>query len=304
MNVKALKKQLMAAIAMVLVATIALGSSTYAWFANNNKVTAQGMSVQAAAQGGIEIKYNSSTGSVSGTATTSYATTATASLANTSLYPTSTTGKLTSGAISDWYYAVAKVRDNSEAKDDTYVTLGTETNKYTFSQGKLTYDSTYRDTKAAPEGTYYLATTFDIASVNDSQQATNLMVDKVTVTATGDTTSSLDKSLRVAVVCGTNTVIYAPVDYSADQSYKVATATTGTPATAGTATMPQDNNVTALFGTKQSTPIANTVGTEASPTQVVVYIYYEGEDTNHKTTNLAATIDQLAVSLDFVATVD
>ena len=40
MNVKALKKQLMAAIAMVLVAAIALGSSTYAWFVSNNKVTA------------------------------------------------------------------------------------------------------------------------------------------------------------------------------------------------------------------------------------------------------------------------
>ena len=40
MNVKTLKKQLMAAIAMVLVAAIALGSSTYAWFVSNNTVTA------------------------------------------------------------------------------------------------------------------------------------------------------------------------------------------------------------------------------------------------------------------------
>ena len=41
MNVKHLRKQLMAAIAMVLVAAIALGSSTYAWFVNNSKVTAE-----------------------------------------------------------------------------------------------------------------------------------------------------------------------------------------------------------------------------------------------------------------------
>lgn len=47
MSTKALKTQLLAAIAMVLVASIALGSSTYAWFASNNKVTADGMSVQA-----------------------------------------------------------------------------------------------------------------------------------------------------------------------------------------------------------------------------------------------------------------
>ena len=37
-SVKALKKQLAAAIAMVLVAAVALGSSTYAWFVNNTMV--------------------------------------------------------------------------------------------------------------------------------------------------------------------------------------------------------------------------------------------------------------------------
>jgi hypothetical protein len=48
MNVKSLKKQLMAAIAMVLVAAIALTSATYAWFVNNAQVTATDVSVQAA----------------------------------------------------------------------------------------------------------------------------------------------------------------------------------------------------------------------------------------------------------------
>ena len=43
MTVKSLRKQLAAAIAMTLVATVALGSSTYAWFAINSKVTATGM---------------------------------------------------------------------------------------------------------------------------------------------------------------------------------------------------------------------------------------------------------------------
>lgn len=41
MSTKALKQQLIAAIAMVLVAGIALASSTYAWFVNNSKVTAE-----------------------------------------------------------------------------------------------------------------------------------------------------------------------------------------------------------------------------------------------------------------------
>lgn len=47
MNVKSLKKQLVAAIAMVLVAAIALGSSTFAWFAMNNQVTANAVTISA-----------------------------------------------------------------------------------------------------------------------------------------------------------------------------------------------------------------------------------------------------------------
>lgn len=45
METKALKKQLGAAIAMVLVAAIALGAATFAWFVNNNAVTATGVEV-------------------------------------------------------------------------------------------------------------------------------------------------------------------------------------------------------------------------------------------------------------------
>ena len=55
MNSKAIKRQLLAAIAMVLVAAIALGSSTYAWFANNNTVKADGLSITAQAEGTLLI---------------------------------------------------------------------------------------------------------------------------------------------------------------------------------------------------------------------------------------------------------
>lgn len=46
-SVKALKKQLGAAVAMVCVAAVALGSSTYAWFVTNNKVDATSSSISA-----------------------------------------------------------------------------------------------------------------------------------------------------------------------------------------------------------------------------------------------------------------
>lgn len=46
MTVKTLRRQLAAAIAMTLVSTVALGSSTYAWFTMNKTVTVTGMEVK------------------------------------------------------------------------------------------------------------------------------------------------------------------------------------------------------------------------------------------------------------------
>ena len=47
MDTKALKKQMVAAIAMVLVAAVALGSATFAWFVSNNEVSAKTTGVKA-----------------------------------------------------------------------------------------------------------------------------------------------------------------------------------------------------------------------------------------------------------------
>ena len=52
---KSLKTQFIGAIAMVLVAAIAMGSSTYAWFAMNTRVIANGMNVKAVASGSLVI---------------------------------------------------------------------------------------------------------------------------------------------------------------------------------------------------------------------------------------------------------
>lgn len=57
-TVGGLKKQLAAAIAMVLVAAISLGTSTYAWFVNNTKVTAKSVSVSAKAANTLLISHD------------------------------------------------------------------------------------------------------------------------------------------------------------------------------------------------------------------------------------------------------
>lgn len=63
METKALKKQLGAAIAMVLVAAIALGAATFAWFVNNNAVKATGVDVSTSSS--VPNLYITSTGQTS-----------------------------------------------------------------------------------------------------------------------------------------------------------------------------------------------------------------------------------------------
>ena len=96
----------------------------------------------------------------------------------------------------------------------------------------------------------------------------------------------LDKSIRVAVVCGTNSVIYAPVT-GATTSYKVATAVTD-----GTATFPDAANVNALAATTESSAIAASVPAKGASTyggvDIRIYVYYEGEDANHFSNNIQA----------------
>ena len=71
MSIKSLKKQLMAAIAMVLVAAIALGSSTYAWFVSNNSVDATISTISAQSNAPF-LKITSGTGTITKDTGTTY----------------------------------------------------------------------------------------------------------------------------------------------------------------------------------------------------------------------------------------
>ena len=142
MNSKAIKRQLLAAIAMVLVAALALGSSTFAWFANNNIVTASGMNITAVTEGAnLEISFSADftpgTIAVNTTNTsaelkpTHYVTTADAS--NDATYG-NTTKPITAGkwahAFSNLYAEVATENTYKEATEvDPIGTLGAASSK-------------------------------------------------------------------------------------------------------------------------------------------------------------------------------
>lgn len=186
-SVKTLKKQLGASIAMVLVAAVALGSSTYAWFVNNTMVKTTGADVSASAAYALLISEGAD-GSATGWVTTHTMT----NDKNLAMVPVSTTGKTTTTPMTFW-------------KSNEWATVGDD-------GAKQSLVNTYSTTTANTE---YLTETFQIKA----SQACNLYLDQDTViNATGadKTTSTLDKTLRVALVVtdknGYNKTFFYQVD--------------------------------------------------------------------------------------------
>ena len=105
MSVKALRKQLMAAIAMVVVAAVALSSSTYAWFANNNKVTATGMQVTAMSNQSFLLISSTNTTATDIQTENKTTTALTVSDAEAKLFPAAhtTISKTSDAVVGNWY---------------------------------------------------------------------------------------------------------------------------------------------------------------------------------------------------------
>lgn len=264
MNSKAIKRQLLAAIAMVLVAAIALGSSTYAWFVASGTVKAEGMKVQAQAESGILIKEKNNG---------KFGTVATVNAAAAKLYPTSTTD------LTKWYHAVSQKADDAESKQDTA--------------------GAYTKLEAAELKDYRLVNQFVIRSATDTAISNaKLQIKDVTVSGK-NATEYLNKSIRVGIKVSTGgaensaTYIYAP---KADSVF--------------TLTAVYDNNTQV---TENNTPTADDFLTLASDTIpandtgliVDVFVWYEGEDEECKTSNIISstgslTPDELSVSVEFV----
>lgn len=277
MNSKAIKRQLLAAIAMVLVAAIALGSSTYAWFVASGTVTATGMKVQAKAEGGLAIRWG-------GSASELWATTASAKMNDaTALLPASTFD------LSHWTYAKAMQASASDADTATYT--------------DITNTVFAGDAGAFAKNDYVVMQPFQIRSTASDKLAKGLYVSKVEVTrgnGSADDQKDLDMSIRVGVRMKTETgytgnFVYAPISGgSSNYTWKDASQNNKTSAvtlaTVGTAA---DNN-SLLVNKADSIPFE-----EGSPIKVEIFIWYEGEDVKLYSDNFA--LNDLSVSVEFAS---
>lgn len=267
MTSKTLQKQLMAAIAMVLVAAVALGSSTYAWFANNNRVTAEGISITAQSEGKLLV-----IDTTASFTTTNTSATMAKNEAGSKLYPTHPI--YTASAVSEWKHNTS--------------------DSYTIAIHGTTTEATVTNATTADGKYYYFSDELYIHldGTDSSITASDLILSGITVTATGGTKAdkSLQDSLRVLLLTtdsnGTSKTVNV---YKADGSH----VTTDISADGNTAL------VTEALGTNDPV-IASTIKTNAD-VKVQVYIYFDGRDTNCTSANFDT--DNLAVALQFDATI-
>lgn len=269
MSVKTLRKQLLAAIAMVLVAAIALGSSTYAWFVTNNTVKATTSQISAQSNAAFMTIANGTSGAKDADST--YVTTTTPTKP---LYP------------AEW----ANHFDSAGAK---YGDSGFTTGVYQFetAYAETVTNAGIKESSRKVVGAPSTACDEDYALLNEfnvSTKGTNLKylrVQNVTIGANGDPSQGTDgndqfaDALRVLVMCGTNWAVYTK-DGTVESS-----------------------NLTATNGREggEVNYLAENI-TVGNDTSVNVYVYYDGDTASIYTNNLGnLTAVSSSVTVTFTA---
>lgn len=294
------KRKLISAIAMLAVSAAMLATSTYAWFTMNKEVEVRNLTVQAKAEGGLLIAET-----VNGVWDEAANTLAESDDAKVALFPTSTAN------TSAWYHATSKSAANaanasqsgaSELKSEGYTELelaseeiqaavaGSNGKKdvYYVDSGEAGYDEA--DAKYYVKYVYYLKTstegTTNLGLTSGSQ---NVNISVVSVEGNENSTD-LNKAIRVGIEIGGKFYIFAPID-GATGTYFV-NATTETTAI---------NSSASTHDTPMSvaTALTSLPGMNGDPIPVYIYMWYEGEDENCKSENVAATLDELTVKIEF-----
>lgn len=192
MDTKALKKQMGAAIAMVLVAAVALGSATFAWFVSNNKVDATTSKISAQSNSAFMYIYDEN--STSATKTDQRADQS--SVKDTPLYPA--------------HWACTGETDVYATPGNFYTAFGASADKSVMSTDGATLvpesgDKGAGSVEAAVAGQYAVKNTFKIGSKGADLQ--NLIVKEASIKDGGTDNAQFDNALRVLVKCGDNWVL-------------------------------------------------------------------------------------------------
>ena len=276
-SVKALKKQLAAAIAMVVVAGIALGSSTYAWFVSNNSVTANTTKISAQSNSAYLVIANNTAGKTTNASTN--AATADEVSTTTNLYPAqwknnfNEDGNLNEeSGIYQFESAYALRKDAAAEKTGTRFCVGAPA-------------------KACAED-YALLNTFYIGTGEYDGEFTNLKVSNLSVT-TGVGDDGLKTAMRLLIMT------YKPTKSGGTVSYD--TTPTGWAVAKYTESESGLEIESQSDGKKDGVVYAPLFGKTEGDVKVEMYLYYDGSDENVKTTNLTNLTD-IGATVTFEAT--
>jgi len=272
--------------ALLMSLTAASGvTGTLAWFTAANTVTVSGLSMQAAAEQGIVIANEAHTTDAA------WQTSATASHNGNGaqFIPTSTAN------TTNWYHGYASSAANGQLYEDIAEITAEDT--HASPAHGTDGDGVYGFLDTTTWKNVYLLNSFFIqsSSVNAIQAQDVYVRDFETKVGENAPSQDLSKSLRVAVIKHGKTtpvIIVAPVA-GADPTYEVGLIGHKTSITATTKTdvesLVVDSNV--------DIPAYTTNG--ANALQYDVFVYFEGEDENCKSNNIAASLESLSVAFKF-----
>lgn len=266
-------KAMAAAIAMLTLSTAGAVTGTVAWFTANNTVVASGMNIQAETENGIVIANETHT------ADSHWLTTVTASHdgAGAKFIPTSTNN------LTTWYHGLSDRADNGQSNVN-YDQFATPTDAN--SDGVFTATSTNHFSTDA-KNVYLLNNFFVQASAKADITNQDIFIEEIAISGISSS-ANLDKSIRVGLMVKDVKVgIYAPLA-NATLTHGVNGGASSTVAIDVSAD--NDRNL-AYTG---DIPAYTTAGTNAI--KFSVFVYFEGEDVNHKSANIQETLDTLALS--------
>lgn len=285
MSTKALKSQLLAAVAMVLVSSIALGSSTFAWFSLNTKVEATGMVVKTQVSNNLFIAPDT-TDSTAKVEESAFTTSLVQNVPGI-LEPVSTID-----GVNYFYTAANNAAVNGDAISDVYVA---------YDAGDTSaFNTNYQTTGAVG----YVDYAFRLKAINTGATNQDVVLTGLNLVYGGAADAGVP-AYRVAMFvqdlgAGTQG---AGADVAADQ-VKGAYAASGFEYQ--TATAKAVNSTTTLAeidfnGKPINTDTNSTIGTVTAGTthyyKVVIRLWLEGEDKKCTSTTFAALTDEWAMDV-------
>ena len=271
MNIKKMKVQLMATAASVLISGVALTSATYAWYAQNNSVRADDLSISAMAEGvGFEIiNEKNSDGTpnfTAGTTTSTVKVTEDATLIP--IHPDNLTAYTTDTSVTKvakWYHAFSNDYDDANVNADT--------DELTMQDVSLSKG--YGICKNDKNQTFALAAEFFLR-LNPGSTGANLSLKNI-------------KATNVKITAGDNNnmgkCVYLVVA-GPDGAYEISTSDV-------IANGPQNIST-------ESGSLISFLSADSNPARIIVYAFFDGQDADCKSSNFDPS--EISISLDFAGT--